>query len=235
MSSQQGINCDTYTIEANNVSIKSSNAPMEFNNIKITGEIEMVSADPLAEPNIKTLGAWAEISYLDIKNVPGSEYTGGIDFAEGTHLGMPKALGRVASSLYIEDTGAVVADNSFNVTGPFLVLTNLLFLRLMRIGGFVFYDIRMLGGQPVAFTATNATITTEASIPAEYLPTGLDYLGVNPSTVIPLQALINGVIVNLMGKIINTGALLITRPGGTFTSGETIYLLEASGTWASLI
>lgn len=245
MSSQQSINCDTYQIRANEITIQSDGSPIELSNVSLTGDLSLdnltigetlILTKPLVEPSVYNItldGSWAQLGYLDITKPVGMS-DGGITFGDNTYLSMPRRSTMSVPAFYLSNSCEMYTDNGVSVTGP-IVSGNLFHFRFVRLQNFVFYDLRMSGGTAQTFTATNATITTEASIKTDYRPNGYVYGADNPSTVISLQALINGVIVNLMGQVKPDGSMLITRPGGTFTLGETFYLLEASGTWITLV
>lgn len=245
MSSQQSVNCDTYSVEANTISFKSNNAPTVFHDITMDGILTITNpeGDDLAEPNLNMRDhGWIGCKWIDVQEEGGittgymqaaGEVKGNVFTCNGP-INYPPLVDATATRLIIYNSCDTVIDNSFTVTGPFTVTNALFMFRLLRINGLIYYDLRMNGSAAVTFTATNATITTESKIATNYRPHGLAYGAESESTVIPLQALINGVIVNLMGQVRLDGTMTITRPGGTFTSGETFYLLEASGTWITL-
>jgi hypothetical protein len=228
MSSQQIVNCDTYTIKANTVTIISEDMPTTFGDINSDGVVTISRADPsITGINLQMVDGYINAKYVDAS---GGFFGGYCDCNTITSYTNLTFAG--ATPLVVTNTYAFAGDNNITVSGA---LTGQRFAGyFFRIQNMVFYSLRMLVSPTTTepITATNASITTEVIFPLACTPRGF---GTSETTALPAIALINGVAITLRALVNADGTITFTRPGGTFTLGETFYLLEMSGSFLTLV
>lgn len=219
MSSQQAVNCDTYSVEANKITIQSTRDRLELEHVTLRDvEIE-------GHLTLESLDVTNETVLNGDLNCNGYAVFNENVYCWGPLLSLPS---RGEDRFAIDDGRPAIDLNDIPVTGAF-VRDDLLLVKIFRLNSFVFFDIRMAGDSAVGFDATADNITTGSIFPPDYR---VQFIGVNNTTTLTCTALIGGVLVMLQAKVMSDGSLVITRPGGEFTAGEAgFYLCEMSGSF----
>jgi hypothetical protein len=229
MSSQQFINCDSYSIEANQVKIKST-TPLQIDELNLTGDLS-VGGDLMVDGNLTVTNIAAQD--LAVRDIACRNITSSFIISDYVNpqvsFGFPTKPSRVSPNLVVNDTGDTIYNNHVGVTGAINAV--LLIANVFRLGGGVFYDFRMIGSATIPVTTTASSFTTDVLLPEEYRVQNID----DPTTNILAGALINNVITLIMMTVNADGSVTFSIPGGTFTAGDTFYLLETSGIFFTLL
>lgn len=235
---ERSFTCDKFKVNANEITFQAPTFITNQDTIECS-EIIATGTGPGVSPltitgNTKLVGTLEVTGNTNFDagiNVSANIITTNVFFNDNGRITFPTDSG--ADGYSVNDTRQAIGNNNLLASGP-MASSAIFVYSIYKIQNLSYYNLRMYSDIPITFTATSPTITTEVINPSDYLPGILASPNGPNSTVISLQALIDDVIVALQGNILSNGTITITRPGGTFTSGETFYLFEVGGSWITL-